>query len=64
MDGSGVDLAMVSRPIKGQTPFYKGVRGIKVSKDIMCQRFTAILVSDMEWDKCRASVVFEAGGYW
>jgi hypothetical protein len=64
MDGSGVDLAVVSGPVKGQTPFYKGVWGIEVSADITCRCFTTVLVVGMEWDECRASVMFKAGGYW
>jgi hypothetical protein len=64
MDSSSVDFAVVSRPVKGQTPFYKGVWGVEVSTDVMRQRFTAVFVADTEWDKCRASVMFEAGGDW
>jgi hypothetical protein len=64
MNGGGMNFTVVSGPVKGQTPFYKGVWGIKVSADIMHWRFTAMLIADMEWDECRASVMFESGGYW
>jgi hypothetical protein len=64
MDGGGMNFTVISRPVKGQMPFYKGVWGVKVSADIMRRCFTAVLIADTEWDKCRASVMFEAGGYW
>jgi hypothetical protein len=60
VNGGRVNLAVVSGPIKGQTPFYVGVRGVKVSADIARRRFTAVLVADTEWDEGRASVMLEA----
>jgi hypothetical protein len=60
VNGSSVDLAMVSGPIKGQTPFYKGVWGVKVSADVARWRFTAVLVADAERNEGRASVMLEA----
>jgi hypothetical protein len=64
MDGGCMDLAMVSGPVEGQTPFYKGVWGIEVSVDIMRRRFTAVLVTDAERDEGGASVVLEARRCW
>jgi hypothetical protein len=60
MNGGSVDLAVVSGPVKGQTPFYKGVWSVEVSADVMRQRFTAVLVTDVERDKGRTSVMLEA----
>jgi hypothetical protein len=64
MDGSGVDFTVIGRPVDRQTPFYKGVWGVKMSADVTHWRFTAVLVADTEWNECRASVMFEAVGYW
>jgi hypothetical protein len=64
MNGGGVNFTVIGGPVKGQMPFYKGVWGVKVSADITRRRFTAMLVADTEWDECRASVMFEAGGDW
>jgi hypothetical protein len=60
MDGGGMDLAVVSGSIERQTPLYEGVRGVKVSADVMCRRFTAMFVADAEWDEGRASIMLEA----
>jgi hypothetical protein len=59
-----VDFAVISRPVERQPPFYKWVRGIEVSADVTRRRFTAVFVLDTEWDKSRASIVFEAGWDW
>jgi hypothetical protein len=63
-DGRSVNLAVVCGPIKRQSPFYKRVRGVKVGTDVMRRRFTAVLVSDTEWDEGGASIVLEAGRDW
>jgi hypothetical protein len=63
-DRHGMNLAVVRRPIKGESPFYKRVRGIEVGADVTCRRFTAMLVPDAEWNKGRASIVLEAGWDW
>jgi hypothetical protein len=55
-----MNLAMVSRPVEGQTPFYKGVWGVEMSVDVTRRRFTAVFVADAEWDEGRASVMLEA----
>jgi hypothetical protein len=60
MNGGCVDLAMVSGPIERQTPFYKGVWGVKMSADVTRRRFTAVFIADVEWDEGRASVMLEA----
>jgi hypothetical protein len=60
MDSRSVDLAVVGGPIERQTPFYKGVWGVKVSADVTRRRFTAVFVADAEWDEGRASVMLEA----
>jgi hypothetical protein len=60
VDSSGVNLAMVSGPIERQTPFYKGVWGVKMSADVTRWCFTAVFVADAEGDEGRASVMLEA----
>jgi hypothetical protein len=60
VNGSSVDLAVISGPIERQTPFYKGVWGVEVSADVTRRRFTAVLVADAEWNEGRASVMLEA----
>jgi hypothetical protein len=60
MNGSGVDLTVIGGPVEGQTPFYKGVWGVKVSADVTRWRFTTVLVTDAEGDEGRASVMLEA----
>jgi hypothetical protein len=60
MDGGSMDLTVVSGPVEGQTPFYKGVWGVKVSADVTCRRFTAVLIVDTERNEGRASVMLEA----
>jgi hypothetical protein len=62
--GRCVNLAVVSRPVKGQPPFYKRIGGVEVSADVTRRRFAAVLVADTEWDESRASIVFEAGWDW
>jgi hypothetical protein len=64
MNGGGVDLAVIGGSVKRQTPFYKGVWGVKVSTDIARRRFTAVLIADAERDKGRASVMLEAHRCW
>jgi hypothetical protein len=58
--GCCVDLAVISRPIERQPPFYKRVRGLEVSADVTRRRFAAVFVSDAEWNESWASIVFEA----
>jgi hypothetical protein len=60
MDSRSMNLAVVSRPVERQTPFYKGVWGVKVSADVMHRRFTAVFVTDVEGDEARASIMLEA----
>jgi hypothetical protein len=60
VNGSSVDLAVISRPIERQMPFYKGVWGVEVSADVTRRRFTAVLVADAEGNEGRASVMLEA----
>jgi hypothetical protein len=60
MNGVSVDFAVVGGSVERQTPFYKGVWGVKVSTDIARWRFTAVLVADAEWDEGRASVMLKA----
>jgi hypothetical protein len=60
VNGGSVDLAAISGPIEGQTPFYKGVWGVKVSADVTRRRFSAVLIADTEWNEGRASVMLEA----
>jgi hypothetical protein len=48
-DNGGMNLAVISGPVKGESPFYKRVRGVKVGADVTCRRFTAVLVPDTEW---------------
>jgi hypothetical protein len=62
--GCCVDLAVISRPIERQPPFYKRVRGVEVCADVTRRRFTAVFVSDTEWNESRASIVLEAGWDW
>jgi hypothetical protein len=62
--GRSMNLAVISGPVERQPPFYKRVRGVEVGADVTCRRFTAVLVSDTEWDEGRASIVFEAGRDW
>jgi hypothetical protein len=62
--GHSMDLAVVGGSVKRQPSFYKRVRGVEVGADVMCRRFTAVLVSDTEWDESRASIVFKAGRDW
>jgi hypothetical protein len=59
-----MNLAVISGPIKRQPPLYKWVRGVKVGADVTRRRFTAVFVSDTEWDESRASIVFEAWRDW
>jgi hypothetical protein len=59
-----VDLAVISRPIEGQPPFYKRVRGVEVGAYVTRRRFAAVFVSDTERNEGWASVVFEAGWDW
>jgi hypothetical protein len=59
-----MDFAVIGGSVKRQPPFYKRVRGVEVGTDVTCRRFTAVLISDMEWDEGRALIVFEAGGDW
>jgi hypothetical protein len=60
----GMNLAVVSRPVKGESPFYKRVRGVDVGTDVTRRRFTAMLVPDAEWNEGRASIVLETGWDW
>jgi hypothetical protein len=62
--GCCVDLAVISRPIERQPPFYKRVRGVEVGADVTRRRFAAVFVSDTEWNESWASVVFEASWDW
>jgi hypothetical protein len=62
--GCGMDLTVVSGTVERQPPFYKWVRGIKVGADVTRRRFTAVFISDTEWNEGRTSVVFEAGRNW
>jgi hypothetical protein len=63
-DRRGMDLAVVRRPVKGESPFYKRVRGVEVGADVTRRRFTAMLVPDAEWYEGRASIVFETCRDW
>jgi hypothetical protein len=60
MDGSGMNLAVVSGPVERQTPFYKGVWSVEVSADVTRWRFTAVFIADPEGNEGRASVMLEA----
>jgi hypothetical protein len=59
-----MDFAVICGPVKGQSPFYKRVRGVDVGSDVTRRRFTAMLISDTEWDIGRTSIVFEASRDW
>jgi hypothetical protein len=63
VNGRGVNLAMISRSLKGQTPFYKGVRGVEVSSDILSWCLMAVFL-DTEGDVSRALVMLEARWCW
>jgi hypothetical protein len=63
MDGSGMDLTMVSGSIHQQSPLYKGVRHVKVGVDIPGRRLLAVFL-DVERNEGRASIVFEAQQCW
>jgi hypothetical protein len=43
-----MDLAVVRRPVEGEPPFYKRVRGIEMGTDVMRGRFATVLVPDVE----------------
>jgi hypothetical protein len=59
-----MDFAVIGGPVKGQSPFYKRVRGVDVGSDVTRRRFATVFVSDTEWDIGRTSIVFEAGRDW
>jgi hypothetical protein len=59
MDGSRVNLAVVSGALQRQMTFYERIWGIEVRPDILSRCFTAVLV-DAERDEGRASVMLEA----
>jgi hypothetical protein len=59
-----MDLAVICGAVKGESPFYKRVRGVEVGVDVTRRRFTAVFVLDMEWDIGRASIVLEACRDW
>jgi hypothetical protein len=63
-DRHGMNFAVVSRPVKGESPLYKRVRGVEVGVDVTRRRFTAMLVPDAEWNEGRASIVLETGRDW
>jgi hypothetical protein len=63
-DDGGMDLAVICGAVKGESPFYKRVRGVEVGVDVTRRRFTAVFVLDMEWDIGRASIVLEACRDW
>jgi hypothetical protein len=63
-DRHGMNLAVICRPVKGESPFYKRVRGVEVGADVTRRRFTAMLVPDVEWNEGRASIVLETGRDW
>jgi hypothetical protein len=63
-DRHGMDLAVVCGPVKGESPFYKRVRGVEVGADVTCRHFTAMLVPDVEWYVGGASIVFETCRDW
>jgi ribosomal protein S27E len=63
MDSGGVDLTVIRGTIKGQPPFYIGVRSVEMGPDIPRRRFAAVVL-DAEWNEGGASVVFEARRCW
>jgi hypothetical protein len=63
-DDGGMDLAVICRAIKGESPFYKRVRGVEVGTDVTRRCFTAVFISDTEWDIGRTSIVLEACWDW
>jgi hypothetical protein len=62
--GRGMDLAVISGAVNGETPLYKGVRSVEVGPDVTCRRFTAGVSSDAERDECWPPVMLEARGCW
>jgi hypothetical protein len=56
MNGGCMNFAVVSGAVERQTPFYKGVWGVKMSTDVARWRFTAVFVADTEWDEVLWSV--------
>jgi hypothetical protein len=46
-----MDFAVIGGSVKRQPPFYKRVRGVEVGADVTRRRFTAVLISDTEWDE-------------
>jgi hypothetical protein len=63
-DDSGMNLAVISGAVKGESPFYKRVRGVDVGVDVTRRGFTAVFVSDPEWDISGASIVLETCRDW
>jgi hypothetical protein len=59
-DRRGVNFAMVSGAVKGETPLYKGVRSVEVGPDVTRRCFTAGISSDAEGDVRRPSVMLKA----
>jgi hypothetical protein len=59
-DGRGVNFAVVSGAVKGETPLYKGVRSVEVGPDVTRRRFTAGVSSDAEGDVRRPLVMLKA----
>jgi hypothetical protein len=62
MDGSGMDLTVVSRALEGETSLYKGVRGVEVSSDVTSRRLTTVLL-DVERNEGRALVMLKVCQY-
>jgi hypothetical protein len=63
-NGRGVNFAVISRAVNGETPLYKGVRSVEVGPDVTRRRFTAGVSSDAEGNECGPPVMLEARWCW
>jgi hypothetical protein len=59
MNGSHVNLTVISGALQRQTTLYKWIWGIEVRPDVSSRHFTAVLLNT-EGDEGRASVMLEA----
>jgi hypothetical protein len=59
MDSSGMDLAVVGRPLERETSLYKGIGCVEVSPDVTGWCFTTVFL-DAEGNVGGASVMLKA----